>query len=72
MRRWCVPVTVLGVAGLGALVFTQRGRQALAWLDENFAKAPEALREWNETFQREVEQLQAALDQVADSLQTAR
>jgi len=30
MRRWYVPLTVLGLAGLGALILTQRGRQALA------------------------------------------
>jgi hypothetical protein len=72
MRRWCVPVTVLGLAGLGALILTQRGRQALASLAENFAKAPEALWEWNHTTQRELERLRTALDQLADSLETAR
>jgi hypothetical protein len=71
MRRWCVPLTVLGLAGLGALILSPRGRQALAWLAENFLKAPEALWEGNETTQCELERLRTAVDQLADSLGAA-
>ncbi len=39
MRRWYLPLTVLGLASLGALILTQRGRQALAWLADNFDQA---------------------------------
>ena len=70
MRRWYVPLTVLGLAGLGALVLTQRGRQALTWLAENLDQAPETLRQWNETTQRELERLRAAVNQLADSLES--
>jgi len=72
MRRWYVPLTVLGLAGLGALILTQRGRQALAWLAENLDQAPDTWLPWNETTQRELERLRAAVDQLADSLETAR
>jgi len=68
MRRWYVPLTVLGLAGLGALVLSSRGRKTLAWLAENFMKAPETLLEWNENTQRELERLRAALTELADSL----
>lgn len=70
MRRWYVPLTVLGLAGLGALFLTQRGRQALAWLAENLDQAPDAWLPWNETTQRELERLRAAVNQLADSLET--
>ena len=69
MRRWYLPLTVLGLASLGALILTQRGRQALAWLADNFDQA-DMLFEWNETTQRELERLRAAVNQLADSLET--
>lgn len=72
MRRWYVPLTVLGLAGLGALILTQRGRQALAWLAENLDQAPDTWLQWNQTTQRELERLRAAVNQLADSLETAR
>jgi len=69
MRRWYLPLTVLGLASLGALILTQRGRQALAWLTDNFDQG-DMLFEWNETTQRELERLRAAVNQLADSLET--
>lgn len=71
MRRWCVPLTVLSLAGLGALILSPRGRQALAWLAENFVQAPEAPWDGNKTTQRELERLRTAVDQLADSLGAA-
>jgi len=71
MRRWYLPLTVLGLAGLGALILTRRGRQVLDWLVENFENAPDTLFEWNETVQSELERLRAAVDQLADSLESA-
>jgi len=68
MRRWYVPLTVIGLAGVGALIASPRGRQALAWLAKNFAKAPEALLESHETTLRELERLRVAVSQLADSL----
>ncbi len=72
MRRWYVPLTVLGLASVGALFLTQRGRQVLRWLTENLENAPDVLSPWNETTQRELERLRAAVDQLADSLSTTR
>jgi hypothetical protein len=72
MRRYYVPLTVMGVAGVGLLLFSERGRQALRWISENFEGAPEAFFGWNEAAQRELDRLQAAVNQLAESLQTAR
>ena len=71
MRRWYVPLTVLGFASLGVLVLTQRGRQALRWLAENLENAPDTLLQWNETTQRELERLRTAVNQLAVALGTA-
>jgi hypothetical protein len=71
MRRWYVPLTLLGLAGLGVLILSRRGRQALTWLAENLDQAPDTFWQWNETTQRELERLRAALNQLADSLESA-
>ncbi len=71
MRKWYVPVTVLGITGLGVLVLTERGRTALRWMYENLHRAPDALLEWNEAAQRELDRIQTALNRVAASLEPA-
>ncbi len=70
MRKYYAPLTVLGLAGVGVLLFTKRGQNAVRWLSDNFQKAPEALLEWNDAAQRELDRLQAAVNRVAQSLQT--
>lgn len=72
MRKWYLPVTVVGLGGLGALFLTERGRSALRWIYNNMHQAPEALLEWNDAAQRELDRIQTALNQVAESLNAAR
>jgi hypothetical protein len=71
MRKWYLPLTVIGLAGLGALILTQRGRQVLDWLEETFESAPDTLSEWNDAVQSELDRLRAAVDELADSLGNA-
>ena len=66
MRKWWVPMTVLGLAGLGALLLSSRGRRALTWLAETFADAPELF--WSQGTLQDIERLRTAVDQLADSL----
>lgn len=68
MRRWYVPLTLLGLGSIGALLMSERGRAALRTLFEHFHEAPEKLLEMNDTLQAELDHIQAALDQIADSL----
>ncbi len=68
MRKYYAPLTVLGLAGIGILLFSKRGQRALRWAADNFQKAPETLLEWNETAQRELDRLQTAVNRVAQSL----
>jgi len=67
MRKWYLPLTVLGLTGLGVLVLSQRGRQAFGWLADKLDRA-DALLSWNETTLRELERLGAAVDELAESL----
>jgi len=72
MRKWYVPMTVVGLGGLGVLLFTDRGRKAIRWAMEQLPEAQSQLAEWNETAQRELDRLQSALNRVAESLEPAR
>jgi hypothetical protein len=70
MRRWFVPLTVLGVGGVGAAVLlSERGRGALRGLLEKFEQAPERWLELNDSLQAELVRIQAALDQIAESIE---
>ena len=69
MRKWYVPLTVLGLGGLGLFLLSDRGRNAVRWLADNLHRAPDSLLEWNEAAQRELDRIQVALNRVAESLQ---
>lgn len=72
MRRWYLPLTVIGVGGLGWLLLTDRGRHAMRWVVQHLHEAPERILEWNEAAQRELDRIQSALNRVSDSLEGAR
>ena len=69
MRKWTMPLTLLGLGGIGYLFLSEGGQEALRWLSENLSRGPEKFLEWNESAQRELDRIQEALNQLADSLQ---
>ena len=71
MRKWGLPLTVLGVSGLGLLFLTARGRQGLRWAARNVHRAPETLLSWNDVAQHELDRIQSALNRVAETLESA-
>ena len=71
-RKWYVPLSVAAVGGLGLFLMSQRGRQALRWLGENWRTAPGRLLEWNEAAQHELDRIQTALNRVAATLEGVR
>lgn len=70
MRKWFVPLTMLGIGGIGALILSERGRRGLEWLFERLDEAPDRIAEWNDTAQLELERIQTALNELAETLQT--
>lgn len=68
MRRWYVPLTVLGLGSIGAVLLSERGRSAIRSLFESFDEVPDKFLEWNDSIQEELDRIQATLDQVAESL----
>ena len=69
MRRWYVPLTVLGLGGIGALLLSERGRAALRRIADSFGQTPEAWLEWNDSLDEELERIRTALNQIAESLE---
>lgn len=69
MRKWYLPMTVLGLGSLGVLLFTERGRKLLAQVSDYMSDAPARFAEWNDTAQRELDHIQSALNRVASSLE---
>ena len=73
MRRWYVPLTVLGIGGLGvALVGTRRGRDVVRRTADFFENVPDHLEAWNNAMDQEVNTIQQAVDAVADMLGAPR
>jgi hypothetical protein len=70
MRKWYVPLALLGMSGVGALVLSDTGRRALRWVWDHAHEAPEALADFNERIEGELDRIQSSLNKLADSLET--
>ncbi len=68
MRKWYLPLTVLGLSGLGMFIASEAGRNAVRRVVHGMDDGPEGFDQWNETAQRELDNIQAKLDQLAKSL----
>ncbi len=68
MRRWYLPLTVLGLGGVGAFLLSERGRTVLRGIAEKFQQAPDRWSEWNESFESELDNIQSTLNKIAESL----
>jgi len=68
MRRWYLPLTVIGLSGIGAFLLTERGRTVMHKLLEKFWQAPNRLLDWNGDLENEVDRIQQALDRIAETI----
>ena len=69
MRKLFVTLAVLGVGGVGAFLYTDKGREtARRWM-ARLQNAPERWDEWNESAQEELENIRTAVNQIAQSLE---
>lgn len=69
--KWYLPMAVFGLGSLGLLVLTDRGREAVRWIGDQFEQAPDRILDFNESVQREIDRIQLALDRVAEQLNMA-
>ena len=68
MRRWFLPLTVLGLGSIGAFLLSERGRTAVRALWDRFQNSPEGWQDLNDGIEAELDRIQAALDQIAQSI----
>jgi hypothetical protein len=68
MRRWFLPLTVVGLGGVGAFLLSERGRETLRALWERFQDSPDGWQDLNDSVQSELDRIQAALDRIAESI----
>ncbi len=68
MRKWYVPLTMLGLGGLGLLFVSERGQQAVRWVMDNFDEVPEHMAAFNESVENELARIESALDEIQESL----
>ena len=68
MSKWYLPLTVLGLGGLGVLLGTERGREALDRAADFIDDFPDVYSEWQEAAEREIQSIQSAVDQIAATL----
>lgn len=68
MRKWYLPLTVLGLGSLGILVATERGRSVLRRVGRGLDRAPDQLRDWSEAFDDELAKIQTTIDSLNELL----
>lgn len=68
MRKWYLPVTIAGLGGLGLFLMATRGGDTMRRLLRYMEGAPDAFREFNDAAEREIANLQRAVDELARTL----
>jgi hypothetical protein len=68
MRRWFLPLTVLGLGSIGAFFLSERGRNTLRAMLDKFQESPEDWGDLNNSVQSELNRIQATLDRISESI----
>jgi len=68
MRRWYLPLTVIGLGGVGAFLLSETGRSAVRAVLQRFWEAPDRLLDWDGSLDTELDRIQSALDAIAETL----
>ena len=68
MRKWYVPLTMLGLGGLGLLFVSERGQQAVRALFDSFEDRPEGWQEFHAGVNRELAQIESVLSEIEAEL----
>jgi hypothetical protein len=68
MKKWYFPLVVLGAGGMGALLVSDAGRKLLDRVAKVFEDDAEQLNQLNDAAARELENIQKAIDNVAETL----
>lgn len=70
MSKWKMTLTLAGLGGVGALLFSPRGRKLMKAAAERFSVTPGRLAAWNDSAKEELDHIQQALQELEHSLGT--
>jgi hypothetical protein len=69
MKKWYLPVTVLGLSGLGLLFASERGRQRLRQAFDKLIEHGDPLGEFNKFCEEQLEIIQHNLERLSEALE---
>jgi hypothetical protein len=68
--KWTIPLTFVGLGGLSAMLFSERGRRLIRSAEKRCSSLPGRVVAWNESAKRELDHIQQALKELEQSLGT--
>lgn len=69
MKNWLLPLTVLGLSGLGLVLVSERGREQLRNAFDRLTEGRDPFGEFDRIVDRQLKVIQNTLDQLADALE---
>jgi len=69
MKNWFLPVTVLGLSGLGLLFTSERGRERVPREFDQLLEHGDPLGEFNKFCEEQLQTIQDNLDRLAEALE---
>ena len=72
MKNWFLPVTVLGLSGLGLLFASERGRERVRQALDKLMEHGDPLGEFNKFCEDQLETIQRNLDRISEALEGPR
>ena len=72
MKNWFLPVTVLGLSGLGLLFASEHGRERLRHALDKLMEHGDPLGEFNKFCEDQLETIQRNLDRISEALEGPR
>ncbi len=69
MKNWFLPVTVLGLSGLGLLFASERSRQRMRQAFDKLLEHGDPLGEFNKFCEDQLETIQRNLDRISEALE---
>jgi hypothetical protein len=69
MKKWYLPVTVLGLSGLGLLFASERGRERMRNAFDRLVEHGDPLGEFNKFCEEQLDVIQRNLDRLTEALE---
>ncbi|HZU30341.1 MAG TPA: hypothetical protein VFB79_04455 [Candidatus Angelobacter sp.] len=69
MKKWYLPLTVLGLSGLGLVFASERGRARVRQLVDQWMEHGDPLGEFNNFCEEQLKMIQENLDRLSEALE---